>query len=160
MGDVEHGRDLVPLPVRLSAIGVAASAVQIGQLALLARTGDPQDVVVGGFNTASSALMAHLPVVASIVVRYAGYGATFGLVMLTSLSVALTIHRCSYGSTPAGDGKPAPRSAAVLRPLRASSGCGTSEERSVRMIPPCRKREPRESGHALAGVRERSTARL
>ena len=82
-------------PYGFAAIGAAAGAVQIGQLAFLARTGEPQGVVVGVFNTASYAGMALLPVLASVVARSSGYAAAFALVVLFSASVALTIGRCA-----------------------------------------------------------------
>ncbi len=89
-------------PFGFAAIGAAAGAVQISQLAFLARTGEPQGVVVGVFTTASYAGMAVLPVVAAIVARSFGYAAAFGLIMLISLSVALTIERCTRCAAPTG----------------------------------------------------------
>jgi MFS family permease len=82
-------------PYGFAVIGAAAGAVQIGQLRFLAMTGEPQGVVVGVFTTASYAGMALMPVVAAVVARAAGYGAAFGLVVLVSVSVALTIQRCA-----------------------------------------------------------------
>ena len=82
-------------PFGFVAIGAAAGAVQISQLLFLARTGEPQGVVVGVFNTAAYAGMAVLPVVAAVVARTSGYAAAFGLVVLVSVSVALTIERCT-----------------------------------------------------------------
>jgi MFS family permease len=86
-------------PYGFAVIGAAAGAVQIGQLAFLARTGEPQGVVVGVFNTASYAGMAVLPVLASLVAVSFGYAAAFGLVVLTALSVAITIGRCARCAT-------------------------------------------------------------
>jgi MFS family permease len=86
-------------PYGFAVIGAAAGAVQIGQLAFLARTGEPQGVVVGVFNTASYAGMAVLPVIASLVAVSFGYAAAFGLVVLTALSVAITIGRCARCAT-------------------------------------------------------------
>lgn len=82
-------------PFGFVAIGAAAGAVQIGQLVFLGRTGEPQGVVVGVFNTAAYAGMAVLPVIAALVARSFGYTAAFGLIVLISLSVALTIQRCT-----------------------------------------------------------------
>lgn len=89
-------------PFGFAAIGAAAGAVQIGQLAFLARTGEPQGVVVGVFTTASYAGMAVLPVIAAIVARSFGYAVAFGLVVLVSVSVALTIERCTRCAAPPG----------------------------------------------------------
>ncbi|HIH04542.1 MAG TPA: MFS transporter [Methanoregulaceae archaeon] len=88
-------------PFGFAAIGAAAGAVQIAQLAFLARTGEPQGVVVGVFNTASYAGMAVLPVVAAVVAGLFGYAVAFGLVALFSVSVALTIGRCMPSRLPA-----------------------------------------------------------
>lgn len=88
-------------PYGFALIGAAAGAVQIGQLAFLARTGEPQGVVVGVFNTASYAGMAVLPVMAAVVEQAFGYAAAFGLVVVVSISVALTIGRCSVCAVPA-----------------------------------------------------------
>lgn len=82
-------------PYAFIVIGAAAGAVQIGQLAFLARTGEPQGVVVGVFTTASYAGMAVLPVLAATVARSFGYAAAFGLIVLVSLSVVVTIDRCT-----------------------------------------------------------------
>ncbi len=89
-------------PFGFAAIGVAGGAVQIAQLSFLAKTGEPQGVVIGVFNTASYAGMAVLPVVAAIVVRSFGYAVAFGLIVLVSLSVALTIERCTKCAVPTG----------------------------------------------------------
>ena len=89
-------------PLGFVAIGAAAGAVQISQLAFLARTGEPQGVVVGVFTTASYAGMAVLPIVAAAAVRSFGYAAAFGLVILVSISVAMTIGRCSSCETQQG----------------------------------------------------------
>ncbi len=87
-------------PFGFAVIGAAAGAVQIGQLAFLARTGEPQGVVIGVFTTASYAGMAVLPVIAAIVARSFGYAVAFGLVVLVSISVALTIARCRCETAP------------------------------------------------------------
>lgn len=89
-------------PIGFAAIGAAGGAVQISQLAFLAKTGEPQGVVVGVFNTASYAGMAVLPVVAAIVARSFGYAVAFGVVVLVSISVALTIERCTRCVAPIG----------------------------------------------------------
>jgi hypothetical protein len=81
-------------PFGFAAIGAAAGAVQISQLRFLALSGEPQGVVVGVFNTAAYAGMAVLPVVATVVARSAGYAPAFGIIVLVSVSVALTIARC------------------------------------------------------------------
>jgi MFS family permease len=81
-------------PYGFAVIGAASGAVQIGQLAFLARTGEPQGLMMGVFSTASYGGMAILPVVAAIIAKTIGYAAAFGLMMLISISVALTIDRC------------------------------------------------------------------
>jgi len=81
-------------PFGFAVIGAAAGAVQISQLRFLALSGEPQGVVVGVFNTAAYAGMAVLPVVATVVARSAGYALAFGIIVLVSVSVALTIARC------------------------------------------------------------------
>jgi len=82
-------------PLGFVAIGAAGGAVQIAQLAFLARTGEPQGVVVGLFNTAAYGGMALLPVVAAVAAEAAGYAVAFALVVLASLTVVATIHRCT-----------------------------------------------------------------
>lgn len=89
-------------PYGFAAIGAAAGVVQISQLAYLAQTGEPQGVVVGVFNTAAYAGMALLPVIASLAADSLGYAAAFGLVSLFSISVALTIDRCTRCALPPG----------------------------------------------------------
>lgn len=89
-------------PYAFALIGAAAGAVQIGQLAFLAGTGEPQGVVIGVFTTASYAGMAVLPVLAATAAHSVGYGVAFGLIVLVSLSVVLTIDRCTQCSLPAG----------------------------------------------------------
>jgi hypothetical protein len=87
-------------PLGFVAIGAAAGAVQISQLVFLARTGEPQGVVVGVFTTASYAGMAVLPVVAAVVARTLGYAVAFGMVILFAVSVAFTIGRCARCAAP------------------------------------------------------------
>lgn len=87
-------------PYAFAVIGAAAGAVQIGQLAFLAQTGEPQGVAVGVFTTASYAGMAVLPVLAATAARSLGYGFSFGLIVLVSLSVVVTIDRCTQCSLP------------------------------------------------------------
>ncbi len=82
-------------PYAFVVIGAAAGAVQIGQLAFLARTGEPQGVAVGVFTTASYAGMAVLPVIAATAARSLGDPVAFGLIVLISLSVVVTIDRCT-----------------------------------------------------------------
>jgi len=88
-------------PYGFAVIGVAAGAVQVAQLAFLARTGEPQGLAMGVFSTASYAGMAVMPIVAAFVAESVGYGAAFGLVVLVSVSVALTIGRCMLCRLPA-----------------------------------------------------------
>lgn len=89
-------------PYAFAVIGAAAGAVQIGQLAFLAQTGEPQGVAVGAFTTASYAGMAVLPVLAATVARTSGYALAFGLIVLVSLSVVMTIDRCTRCSLAKG----------------------------------------------------------
>ena len=89
-------------------IGASAGVVQIAQLAYLARTGEPQGVVVGVFTTGSYAGMTVLPVLAALVAEYFGYAAAFGLIVLISLSVAVTIERCHICRLPVTGANTAP----------------------------------------------------
>jgi MFS family permease len=81
-------------PLGFALIGASAGVVQIAQLVYLARTGEPQGVVVGVFTTGSYAGMTVLPVIAALVAESFGYAAAFGLIVLFSLSVVATIGRC------------------------------------------------------------------
>jgi MFS family permease len=82
-------------PFGFAFIGASAGIVQIGQLAFLGRSGEPQGVVIGIFTAASYGGMAFFPVAASMIADSVGYPAAFLLVALSALSVVLTIHRCS-----------------------------------------------------------------
>jgi len=82
-------------PYGFALIGAAGGAVQIAALHFFARTEEPQGVTVGLFNTASYAGMTVMPALAGVGAYWFGYPLAFGLVILSSMSVVVTIQRCS-----------------------------------------------------------------